>query len=139
MGRKTIQIKLSDQEKEGLEICYKTSSNHSLRHRCKIILLNNENYAVKEIASILNTNTISIYKWLNRFKSLGIKGLQTKAGQGRPPILEEEHLAIVRAAVEQERQRLSQARQIIEDNIGKKMSNETLTRFLKVITAVTNE
>lgn len=139
MGRKTIQIKLSDQEKEGLEIGYKTSSNHSLRHRCKIILLNNENYAVKEIASILDTNTISTYKWLNRFKAIGIKGLNTKAGQGRPPILEEKHLAIVRAAVEQERQRLSQARQIIEDNIGKKMSNETLTRFLKVITAVTNE
>lgn len=45
----------------------------------------------------------------------------------------------MRTAVEQERQRLSQARKIVEENIGKKMSNETLTRFLKVITAVTNE
>ena len=76
---------------------------------------------------------------VKRYKASGIRGLYAIAGQGRPPILAEEHLAIVRAAVEQERQRLSQARHIIEENIGKNMSNETLTRFLKVITAVTNE
>ena len=86
----------------------------------------------------MDTNTMSVYKWLKRFQTSGILGLHTKTGQGRPPILQEEHLEIVRAAVEQERQRLSQARQIVEENIGKKMSNETLTHFLKVITAVTN-
>jgi transcriptional regulator GlxA family with amidase domain len=46
---------------------------------------------------------------------------------------------VVKAAVQQERQRLSQAQQIIEANIGKQMSRQTLTRFLKVITAVTKE
>ena len=55
--------------------------------------------------------------------------LRTKVGQGRKPILAEAHLNIVKKAIEEERQRLSQARQIIENNIGKKMSNETLTRF----------
>lgn len=121
-----------------MESCHKTSSNHSLRQRCKIILLSNDLYGAKAIASILGTNIISVYNWQNRYREHGVDGLRTKAGQGRPPILEEEHLAMVRAAVEQERQRLSQARQIIEENIGRKMSNETLTRFLKVITAVTN-
>jgi hypothetical protein len=53
--------------------------------------------------------------------------------------LEEEHYKIVRAAVEQERQRLEQAKKIVEDNIGKTMSSSTLTRFLKVITVVINE
>ena len=51
----------------------------------------------------------------------------------------EEHLSIVKAAVEQERQRLSQAKIILEENIGKQMSNETLTRLLNVINGVTNE
>jgi transposase len=87
----------------------------------------------------MNTNNISVHNWVNRYKKDGIVGLKTKAGQGRKPILEAEHLSIVRAAVQQERQRLSQARQIIENNLDKKMSNETLTRFLKVITAVTSE
>ena len=138
MGKKSLQITFIASFKESLETCYKTSSNHSLRHRCKIVLLYSEGYSVKNIASIMDTNTMSVYKWLKRFQTSGILGLHTKTGQGRPPILQQEHLEIVRAAVEQERQRLSQARQIVEENIGKKMSNETLTRFLKVITAVTN-
>ncbi|HEY0297933.1 MAG TPA: hypothetical protein VGB84_01815, partial [Arachidicoccus sp.] len=66
-------------------------------------------------------------------------GLQTQAGQGRKRILQESDISVVRAAIEQERQRLSQAQKIIEQNIGKPLSRATLTRFLKVITAVTNE
>jgi hypothetical protein len=46
---------------------------------------------------------------------------------------------VVKAALQQERQRLSPAQQVIEANIGKQMSWQTLTGFLKVITAVTNE
>jgi hypothetical protein len=46
---------------------------------------------------------------------------------------------VVKAAVQQERQRLSQGQQIIEANIGKQMSRQTLRRFLKVITALRNE
>ena len=51
-----------------------------------------------------------------------LKGLLTQKGQGRKPILEEQHLSIVRAAVEQERQRLQKARQIIEFDLGKPLS-----------------
>lgn len=139
MSRKTKQIILLIEAKQCLEHLYKTDSNHSFRQRCKMVLLNSEGYTAKDIAMILSSNMASVYNWLNRYNIDGIAGLRTKPGQGRKPILEEEHLSIVRAAVEQERQRLSQARQIIEENIGKKMSNETLTRFLKVITAVTSE
>ena len=81
---------------------------------------------------------MSVNNWINRFVGNGLKGLETKAGRGRKPILQEEHLCIVKAAIEQERQRLSQAQKIVEDSIGRPMSKETLTRFLKVITAVTS-
>jgi len=87
----------------------------------------------------MDTIISSVNNWLSRYTREGIDGLHTKEGQGRKPILEEEHYNIVRAAVEQERQRLEQAKKIVEDNIGKKMSASTLTRFLKVITAVTSE
>jgi transposase len=104
-----------------------------------MILLKSEGYTSKKISNILNTNGISVHNWVKRYERDGIEGLRTKPGQGRKRILEEDHIDIVRAAVEQERQRLSQAQKIIEQNIGKKMSNETLTCFLEVITAVTSE
>ncbi len=139
MARKSKQINLTAQELETLTLGYEQGDTHCFRHRCKIVLLKSEGYTSKEVAFIMNTNNISVHNWVNRYKKDGIVGLKTKAGQGRKPILEAEHLSIVRAAVQQERQRLSQARQIIENNLDKKMSNETLTRFLKVITAVTSE
>ena len=103
-----------------------------------MVLLKAEGYTSKEVSTILNTNEISVHNWLKRYAAEGMEGLQTRKGQGRKPILEQEHLSMVRAAVEQERQRLSQAQHIIEQNIGKKMSRKTLTRFLKLITALTN-
>jgi len=103
-----------------------------------MVLLKEEGYRSAEIATILNTNEMSVNNWINRFVKDGLKGLETKTGRGRKPILQEEHLCIVKAAIEQERQRLSQAQQIIEDSIGRPMSKETLSRFLKLITAVTS-
>lgn len=82
---------------------------------------------------------MSVNNWIKRFEQQGVEGLKTKQGRGRKPILTPDHFCIVREAVEQERQRLRQAQKIIEQHIGKPMSKETLSRFLKGITAVTNE
>lgn len=139
MGRKSIYIQITNETKAELVNTEKHHSNSCVRHRCKIVLLYVDGYSVASIADIMQTNIISIYKWLHRFNEEGIKGLLTKSGQGRKPILKEQHLSIVRKTVEQERQRLQKARQIIEADIGKPLSHSTLTRFLKVITAVTNE
>jgi len=139
VGRKSTFIELSNDEKSLLELSHKKGEKHTFRQRCKIILLRNEGYTVAVISKIMDTTMSSVNNWLSRYTREGIDGLHTKEGQGRKPILEEEHYNIVRAAVEQERQRLEQAKKIVEDNIGKKMSASTLTRFLKVITAVTSE
>lgn len=139
MARKSKELILSDEERKHLEQGYKTSDNHCYRQRCKMVLLKAAGYTLKQLAIMMGTNEISVHNWLKRYAAEGIEGLQTRKGQGRKPLLQEEHLRIVRAAIQQERQRLSQAQKIIEQNIGKKMSRETLTRFLKVITAVTNE
>lgn len=139
MGRRSKHIELSVAARKDLEQGYKQSEYHVFRQRCKMVLLKAEGYTSKQVAALLATNEISVHNWLKRYAVEGIRGLQTKKGQGRKPILEEEHLSMVRAAVQQERQRLSQARKMVEDNIGKKMSGQTLTRFLKLITALTNE
>jgi transposase len=82
---------------------------------------------------------MTVNNWVASFERHGIEGLKTKAGQGRKPILTDQHESMVRKAVQEERQRLSQAQKIIEENMGRSMSRATLTRFLKVITGVTNE
>jgi transposase len=138
MARKSKAVILSEEGRKLLEQGYKESDNHCLRQRCKMVLLKAEGYTSKQVAAILDTNEISVHNWLNRYAAQGLEGLNTSAGQGRKPILDQAHLPVVRAAVEQERQRLSQAQKIIEDTVGKKMSQQTLTRFLKKITAVTN-
>jgi transposase len=138
VARKVKQIGLSNEQQCALESGYKSGDSHCFRQRCTMVLLKEEGYRSTEIATILNTNEMSVNNWINRFIRDGLKGLETKAGRGRNPIVKEEHLPIVKAAIEQERQRLSQAQKIIEDSIGKGMSKETLTRFLKVITAVTS-
>ena len=139
MGRKSTIITLSSEAKSLLELLHKTGEKHTLRVRCKIILLKNEGYTITDISKIIDTTESSVKNWLTRYKNEGISGLYTKKGQGRKRILQEEHYKIVRAAVVQERQRLEQAKKIVEDHIDKPMSSSTLTRFLKVITAVTSE
>lgn len=130
---------MTSEDKSLLELSYKTGKSHCFRQRCKIILMKHEGYTAKAISHILSTTMSSVNNWLKRYSTEGIAGLHTKEGQGRKAILQEEHCVIVRAAVEQERQRLEQAKKIIEAHVGRPMSSSTLTRFLKVITAVTNE
>ena len=138
MARKVKQVMITDEQRIALEKGYRTGTSHCYRQRCQIILLKREGYKSAEIGLIVGCCEMSVNNWVSRFVKEGEKGLETRQGQGRKPVLTQAHTAIVRAAVEQERQRLSQAQQIIEKNTGKTMSRETLTRFLKVITAVTN-
>ena len=139
MARKIKQITVSAEQQQALEQGYKTARSHCYRQRCKMVLLKQQGYKSKEIGLIVGSCEMSVNNWINRFIQDGIEGLETRAAQGRKPLLQQEHLGVVKAGVQQQRQRLSQAQQIIEANIGKQMSRQTLTRFLKVITAVTNE
>jgi transposase len=104
-----------------------------------MVLLKQQGYKSKQIGLIVGSGEMSVNNWINRFIQDGSEGLETRAVQGRKPLLKQEHLGVVKAAVQQQGQPLSQAQQIIEANMGKQMSRRTLTRFLKVITAVTNE
>lgn len=104
-----------------------------------MILLKAEGWASKDIARQAACCAASVNAWVKRYEKEGAKGLQTKQGRGRKPVLSEENEAVVRAAVKEERQRLSKAKHIIETELDKQFSLATLTRFLKVLTAVTSE
>ena len=78
--------------------------------------------------------------WLKRYKAAGIEGLQTKAGRGRRPILDQqEDGQKVRAAVSKQRQRISLAKAELEQSLSKDFSERTLVRFLKSLVADINE
>ena len=139
MARKVKKIEVLADAKLALEGGYRAGKTHCYRQRCQMVLLKLDGYKSKEIGTITGCCEMSVNKWIKRFEQQGMQGLKTKEGRGRKPILTQEYLPVVKAAVQQERQRLSQAQKIIEQHLGKSMSKETLTRFLKGITAVTNE
>ena len=91
-----------------------------------------------DVSSIVNLNVVTINNWLTRYEAEGISGLKNKPGQGRPLILDRsKDEATIIKAVKEERQRLDQAKKMIEEQTSKSFSKRTLQRFLKNLTANT--
>ena len=131
MGR-TITIELNEQQRAALENGYRDGHSHVFRVRCQMILLKAEGRKSRDIAEILGFCEAAVNRWLWRYKADGLRGLETKAGQGRPPILDPKNdAAAVRLSVAEHRQRLSQAQAELEVSLGKQFSEKTLRRFLK--------
>ena len=140
MSRKIRQIELSAEDRHLLKEGYSKGSSHAFRKRCHVILLKAEGRSSKDIGAIVQMHEVSVNNWLNRYEAAGIAGLFTKEGRGRKPLLDEQQdAAVVRAIVSEERQRLKQAKALVEQKLNKKFSAKTLKRFLKSLTAATNE
>ena len=139
MSRKIRGIELSAEELHVLKQGYSKGSSHAFRKRCHVVLLKAEGRSSKDIGGIVAMHEVSVNKWLNRYEAEGIAGLHTKAGRGRKPLLDEQQdAAIVREVITEERQRLKQAKELLEAKLNKKFSGKTLKRFLKSLTALTN-
>jgi transposase len=131
MGR-TIKIDLNEKQRAELEQGYCNGNTHVFRLRCQMVLLKADGRKSQEIADILGLCQQAVNGWLWRYKNDGIKGLETKPGQGRVPILNlSQDAALVRLSVAEHRQRISQARAELERNLEKQFSDRTLRRFLK--------
>ena len=139
MGRKSKSIELSESVKSLLHKLHKTDKRHCIRERSQIILLKSEGFISATISKIVGYNETTVNTWINRFEAQGVEGLYTKKGQGNKPILAKADLQVVRKAVIKERQRLSQAKILIEHELDKQFSQRTLTRFLKLMTVDINE
>lgn len=139
MGR-WIKIALDDQQRKELEKGYRNGKSHAFRTRCQMVLLKSEGRKSTEIASFLGFCQQAVNNWLKRYQAAGIAGLQVKAGRGRRAILSPtEDLAAIQQAVKKHRQRISLAKAELEETLGKEFSPRTLARYLKNLTADTNE
>lgn len=136
---KVRTVEISESEKSALEAGYKQGKTHSFRTRCKAILLKSEGRTSLEVGRQLGIHQVTVNNCLNSWESSKMAGLSLKKGRGRKPKLEvESHGAQVRAAVEQERQKLSLAKATLENELGQTFHLRTLKRFLKNLSADTN-
>lgn len=86
--------------------------------------------SASEIAEIFDVTIPTVCEWIKRYKENGIKGLETRPGQGRKPIMDCSDEEAVRKAIEEDRQSVSKAREAWEKASGKKASDITFKRFL---------
>lgn len=76
---------------------------------------------------------------MKRYSELCISGLCNLPGQGRKSILDESSIDLVRFSVQKERQRLSKAKDMIEEQLAKQFDLKTLNRFLKNLAVDIND
>lgn len=133
MGKKKI-VELNDARRAELEKGYRKGKSHTFRQRCQMILLKAEKRTSQEVAEILGCCEVVVNNWLKRYETQGIKGLETRAGRGRPPILSQqnaEHLKKVEAGVKEHPNSVKTVIAGLEKELGLEMSPDTLKRFLK--------
>jgi transposase len=135
---KTVEI--SAEQKAALEKGAAYGSTPSFRLRCQAILLKTEQRTSVDIAQELGCCEMSINDWMKRFDEQGVEGLKVAKGRGRKPILKQEtDFSAIKQVVIDNRQRLRLAQAELNESLGKEFSLDTLKRFLKKTSAVTNE
>lgn len=133
MGKKKI-VQLSAEQRAELEKGYRQGKSHTFRTRCQMILLKLENRTSLEVAEILGCCKVVVNNWQKRFESEGIRGLETRAGRGRPPILSQqntEHLKKVEAEIKEHPNSVKTVVARLEEDLAIALSPDTLKRFLK--------
>ncbi len=144
MGR-TLKITLTEDQYSELENGYKFGNSHAFRQRCRMVLLKSAGKLTKDICEIVDIksqNQINI--WVKRYQTsyskIGIDVLHNTSGQGRKAIFNiETDSEKIKKVVQQERQKLSNAKDILEKELNKSFNIKTLKNFLKVLTADTSE
>jgi len=144
MGR-VLNISITTEQRIELEKFHKLSDNHVLRQRCQIILLKSANRKTLDICEIVGIKSQNqVNRWINRYKSdylqLGINSLRNIEGQGRKPVFDVKTEAeIIQKVVKTERQKLDNAKVILEKELNKSFNIKTLKNFLKALAGDINE
>lgn len=131
---KTKLIELTAEQLAELEKGYRTGKSHCFRTRSQMILLKSEKRTSVEVAAVLGCCEMVVNNWLARYEKEGIKGLQTRAGRGRPPILSQQnplHLQKVADEIKKHPNSVKTVVARLEEDLDLLMHPETLKRYLK--------
>ena len=126
-------IQLTDEQRLQLEEGFRQGKSHAYRMRCRTILLKAEGLTSKEVGVQTEQSHISVNSWVKRFETEGIKGLETRPGRGRKPIMDSSDEDAVRIAIENDRQSVKKAKEAWQQASGKKASERTFRAFLSAL------
>ena len=106
--------------------------------RCRAVLLKSSGLTSKAIGEQTEMTHISVNSWVKRswvkrFESEGIKGLETRSGRGRKPIMDCSDEEAVRIAIENDRQSVRKAKEAWQQATGKEASESTFRAFLSAL------
>lgn len=131
---KTKVVELAAEQRAELENGYRTGKSHCFRTRCQMVLLKSEKRTSVEVAEVLGCCEMVVNNWLVRYETEGMRGLATRAGRGRPPILSQQnpqHLQKVEAEIKKHPNSVKTVVAALEEDLNLLMHPETLKRFLK--------
>jgi transposase len=131
-------LELTDEDRIALDKGAKYGATPSYRMRCQAILLKQNKLPSLTIAQQLGCCEVSVNDWMKRFEQQGVEGLKVAQGRGRPSILQQQDLEVVKQAVKENRQRIGLVKEGLEKDLGKEFSHLTLRRFLKKMVDVSN-
>lgn len=101
--------------------------------RCRAILLKSNGLTSKEVGVQVEMTHISVNSWVKRFEAEGIKGLETRPGRGRKPIMDSSDEEAVRIAIANDRQSVMKAKEAWQQASGKEASESTFRAFLSAL------
>lgn len=133
MGMKIKILPLTDSDRQELTIGFRNGESHCFRMRCRAVLLKSEGLSSVCIGEQTEMTAQSVNGWVKRFETEGIKGLQTRPGQGRKPIMDCSDETAVRKAIESDRQSVRAAKEAWQQSSGKEASELTFRRFLSAL------
>ena len=131
--RKAVRLELNEAQRLELERGYRMGEKHCFRMRCLALLLKAEGLSAAEVGERTGMEQHTVRKWLKRYEKEGVKGLETRPGRGRKPIMDCSDEESVRRAIEQDRQSVNKAREAWQQASGKEASESTFKRFLSAL------
>jgi transposase len=142
MGR-TLTVELTTDQLSQLRHNYRTGESNAFRQRCRMVILKSQGLKTKDICGLVEIRSQNqVNGWIKRYKQsyckLSINVLHNAPGQGRKstfdPLTQAER---VRQVVSGQRQKLANAKAILEKEMGKQFHIKTLHNFLKALAAET--
>ena len=101
--------------------------------RCHAVLLKSQGMKAEEIGELTEMCQMTVGSWVKRFETEGIKGLETRPGRGRKPIMDCSDEEAVRIAIENDRQSVKKAKEAWQNATGKEASESTFKAFLSAL------
>ena len=127
-------IELSEADLKSLQNGQRYGKHFLFRDRCQCLILSHQGHTIPQLTELLKVHRVTVYEWFNLWEAGGIQALHKKPGQGRRPKLQlknQKHVAAVKKVVSEERQSLKQAVAKLAAELEIQMHPDTLKRFLK--------